>query len=265
MSDIVFARTRHDYYHPKNGTGSYYDYWRMVELNGYPTCFTDEIDAQDASKCYIFTPRNGEHENGWPGAKARIIHWNLERHGYAPLPGVSETWCSDKALADATGARYVLMGSDERLRTEFGQLSDTKTIDLALFMYVTHRRERVINMLRDSGVTLAGGGWYQERHDLLSRCRAMLVIHQDDDAPWLAPQRFCIAAAYQLPVICETPKDRGGMRQDSLLISEYHRLADFARMWLKPANAGDLERFGWHLYQHLCVNWTFDKCVKVNV
>jgi hypothetical protein len=265
VTDIIFARTRHDYYHPVNGSGSYYDYWRMVELNGYSTCYTDEIDASDASKCYIFTPRNGEHEAGWPDAKARIIHWNLERHGYDPLPGVSETWCSDKALADKTGARYVLMGSDERLRTEFGQLSDTKDIDLALFMYMTHRRERIHNMLKERGITMARGGWYDERHDQLAHSRAMLVIHQDDEMPWLAPQRFCIAAAYKLPVICETPRDRGDLRQSDVLISDYHHLAEFAQMWLKPVNAADLERFGWHLYRHLCHDWTFKMCVEANV
>lgn len=266
MSDITFARTRHDYYHPETGHGSYYDFWRMIELAGFSTCFTDEMDIADTSKCYIFSPRNGEHEAGWPGAKARIIHWNLERHGYDPLPGVAETWCSDRALADQTGARYVLMGSDPRLRTEFGQQTDTKKdIDLALFMYLTYRREFIVNQLAGHGLTFARGGWYQERHDLLSRCRAMLIIHQDDDAPWVAPQRLCIAAAYSLPVIGETPRDWGDVRPSERLTSDYGHLADFTRGWLNGSANQMLEATGRHLHEHLCVQWTFEKSVRGNV
>ena len=265
MTDIIFARTRHDYYEPRNGTGSYWDYWRMVELAGFATCYTDQIDATDASKCYIFTPRNGEHAAGWPDAKATIIHWNMERHGYDPLPGVAETWCSDKALADLTGAKYVLMGSDARLRTQYGQAADNEPIDCALLAYMTFRRQRIRDMLTEQGMTFAVGGWYEARHALLSRCRAMLVVHQDDNKPWLAPQRMCLAAAYSLPVISETLRDRGDIHQSDILMSDYHYLPKFTRMWLAQDMRLELAHFGEALHNHLCRDWTFRQCVEANV
>ena len=41
---------------------------------------------------YIVIVRNGENEAGWPGARARIIHWHLEPHvAYSTWAGVAET------------------------------------------------------------------------------------------------------------------------------------------------------------------------------
>lgn len=70
MSNIIFAKTRHVYQ-------SYDDFWRLVALSGFETCYVDEIDHnRDAT--YIFTPTNGETLNGWDRGRARIIWWDLE-------------------------------------------------------------------------------------------------------------------------------------------------------------------------------------------
>src|SRR5690606_2822228 len=108
MPSIIFARTCTPY-------DSYQDFWRLVELSGFPTCFVDEIDV-DSNNVYIFSPNNGETTNGWPEGRARIIHYQLEWETHTndsgPLPpGVSEKWTMDKWHAERIGARYVPIGS----------------------------------------------------------------------------------------------------------------------------------------------------------
>ena len=100
MADPIFVRTRHTY-------ESYADLWRLVELAGFPVCYADELDPA-SDDTYIVIVRNGENEAGWPGARARIIHWHLEPHvAYSTWPGVAETWAADQwhaeQLANASG------------------------------------------------------------------------------------------------------------------------------------------------------------------
>lgn len=82
MTEIIFVRTRYIY-------DSYWDFWKLVELSNFKTCYVDEIDiSQDA--IYIVTPCNGEwrphinNENklvseGKKNVGAHLILWNLER------------------------------------------------------------------------------------------------------------------------------------------------------------------------------------------
>lgn len=71
MSNILFARPRHDY-------GSYADFYRLIELSGYPLVYFDEIDTA-SDNCYIMTMINGENHapERWQGARARLILWDL--------------------------------------------------------------------------------------------------------------------------------------------------------------------------------------------
>lgn len=55
MPEIIFARPRWDY-------NSYTDFYRLIELSGYPLIFFDEIDP-DSSNCYVMTILNGENQN----------------------------------------------------------------------------------------------------------------------------------------------------------------------------------------------------------
>ena len=70
MTDPIFALTRHKY-------ESYQDLHRLIELAGFPVCYADELDPA-SDDTYIVIVRNGENEAGWPGARARIIHYHLE-------------------------------------------------------------------------------------------------------------------------------------------------------------------------------------------
>ncbi len=41
MAEITFVKTRHVY-------DSYTDFWRLVELSGFPTIYYDELDLRQA-------------------------------------------------------------------------------------------------------------------------------------------------------------------------------------------------------------------------
>lgn len=267
-SDIVFAKTRHFYQ-------SYSDYYRLVELAGYPVCYVDEIAADDASKCYIFSPLNGETQQGWPDAKASIIHLDLEYHLPAPgveqwnvsvrPPGVSRVWIPDPWLARYHNAEYVILGSDPRLNPE-PERREPKTYDVAFVGYRdVYRRQVILQQLAALGVTIAPNGWGNERHEALLRSSAYLQIHQWDNIPAISPQRWCVAAAYKLPVISEKLADNGAFGYSHMLTSEYKYLAEFVQLWTRRNDPRGLENFGLALYSFLCEEHTFRKTIERNV
>lgn len=254
MDDIVFCRTRYHY-------DSYSDFFRLVELSGFPLIYLDEIDPTDASKTFIFSPLNGEIQNdgkmvGWPDAKARVVHWNLEQGCYEPVPGLAETWVCDPLLAQECGARYVMMGSHAGLKAE-----DTITpglyFDLIALSYWTHRRQLVRDKMLTRGLRIAPDGWAEERHKNLSASYAMLHIHQNDGKPYYAPQRWCIAAAYRMPLISETLGVRGPFPAETFTEVDYMELQyAFSRSDLNGRETGEA------LYQFLCIDNPFRKTVE---
>src|ERR1700678_4271845 len=100
---IIFARTRHIY-------GSYTDFWKLVELSGFDTCYIDEIDIS-LENTYIFTPINGEYgahilaQKNDPNKirRAKLIWWNLERQLSVDNSTIDniidEIWVSDRYYA----------------------------------------------------------------------------------------------------------------------------------------------------------------------
>lgn len=264
MTDIIFAQTRFDYRNPENGFGSYHDYYRLVELSGFPTCYLDEIDADDPSKCYIFSPVNGEIKDGdrfigWPNAKAKIIFWNIEQGDYGPIPGVSETWASDKAFADTIGARYVLMGSHPGLMN-YAPIARDGKYDVIMLSYMTPRRQQMAVWLREKGLTLAPNAWGLERHNLLMQSRVMLHVHQNNHR-YIAPQRWALAAAYKLPMVSETLEKRMDFGHSQLLVSDYTDMPDYIRHWTQQ---DILTYYGEALHQYLCFDRPFAREVMRN-
>ncbi len=82
MTEIIFVRTRHVY-------DSYWDFWKLVELSGFKTCYVDEV-RMEKDYIYIVSPMNGEwrpHINNehkrlieeGKSIGAHLILWNLER------------------------------------------------------------------------------------------------------------------------------------------------------------------------------------------
>lgn len=266
-TDIVFAQTRFSYRHPENGYGSYHDYYRLVELSGFPICYLDEIDASDASKCYIFAPVNGEIKDGdrfigWPEAKAKIVFWNLEQGDYGPIPGVSEVWVSDKMFAQHIGAKYVLMGSHPGL-VNYDPLPRVPLFDVIMLSYMTPRREQVAVWLRNKDLSLAPNGWAEERHQRLLQSRCMLHVHQNQHR-YVAPQRWALAAAYKLPMVSEFIDDIGDFQYHHFVMSEYENIPYCIQNWVQ--NKSDvLSRYGEALHQLLCFDRPFAREVMRNV
>lgn len=256
MADVVFARPRHEY-------DSYRDLYTLIELSGYPLVFFDELEP-DSDSTYILTVANGENVNGWHGARARIILWDLEWHldDFPNIPGVSEVWASDAWYARRIGARYVVMGSHDGLALEPVQRPHTMRYDGAMLAYLTHRRGHLHNMLSRMGLRLAPNCWGAERHDVLAHTRAMLHVHQHDHIHTVAPLRFALAAAYQLPVISERLSDSGAFTYGHMLTSDYANYADFAHMWLLRNDAHILEDYGRSLHNLLCRDYTFKASVE---
>lgn len=265
-TDIIFAQTRFDYRNPENGYGSYHDFWRLVDLSGFPTCYLDEINASDPSKCYIFCPVNGEIKDGdtfigWPNAKATIIFWNLEQGDYGPIPGVSETWASDKAFADTIGARYVLLGSHPGLMN-YDPLSRNGAFDVVMLSYMTPRRDQMAAWLRQKGLTLAPNGWYEDRHRTLMHSKVMLHVHQNNHR-YIAPQRWALAAAYKLPLFSETLDNAGDVHLKGCISYPYERLPHEISSCLNRENF--LPDIGAELHQFLCFDRPFAREVMRNV
>lgn len=259
MSNVIFARTRYEY-------PSYSDFWRLVELADYPTCYVGEIDPQ-SDNTYIVTPLNGEWQGGWQNPRARIILWDLEWRDEKPrIPGVSEIFTSDAWYANRMGFRYVPLGSHPGLKlrpdSPNGRLHDTATL-----WYVTGRRGQVLADFARYGVTTAPPSdlWGENRHNVLMQSRSMVHVHQRDDAFTVAPQRFALAAAYSLPLITETLTDCGVFTQSYRLMSDIRHMGEFTRMWLQPHNTQRLEDFGHALHQLLCVDHTFRKVIESSI
>lgn len=263
MSDIVFARTRHTY-------ESYADYFRLIELSGFPLIYIDEIPQEGVKdNVYILTPANGEWQHGIQ-TDGKVIHYQLEwctHPNDSPIspPGTSETWSMDKWQSERIGARYVPIGSHPGLVHEPLHGRCQPDYDVALLSYMTNRRKQAAYDLNMRGLRIAPNGWGSERHHILRRTSAMLHIHQHDDVPGVAALRLALAAAYQLPVITEACADYGIFTHTHLLMSDYANLADFVQMWTRRNEARILEDYGRALHSLLCVEKTFRKVIEAHV
>ena len=250
---VFFCETEHHYV-------PYDDWFKLARLSGYQVIPIADMDVLNPDHVYIV---NHFGALGMPGneheAKARIILWQLEwtkveEKIHFPS-NIREIWASDKWFADYYGARYVLLGSHKKLADTPPNPNGDKAYDLALMMYRNpYRRARVISALKEAGVTIAPDGWGSERHTSLLSSRAMLHIHQEEDVRTVAPLRFAIAAAYQLPLITETCTDFYGL--DSCVpVFPYHNLADGVKTLLTDTSI--LDHWGAKLYQLMCRNFTF--------
>jgi len=261
LMTIVFARTDYTY-------DSYSDFWRLVELAGYPIVNVSDIRF-DEDVTYIFTPMNGQIPahlaSDTVGDRAtkrcRIVWWNLEYHSTeehslskgldAGYPLVDAVWVSDMWIAaQDPRTTHVMLGGDKRLRVAIHGAE--KAFDVAHMSYIHGRREGIFADLRARGRSLAPAGWGIERAAALSASRLMLHVHQYP-TPVMAPLRACLAAAYKLPMVVETLADPGIYR-DTLYLAGYDDLVNEVERALR--DPGLVER-GERLYRLLCEDRTF--------
>lgn len=258
MADVTFVRTRTEY-------PPYADYYRLAELSGYPICYVDEIDPTDAARVYIISPINGEWQQGWPHARARIIfnqlEWHTDHSRVELPPGVSECWNGDKWHAGLINARHVPIGSHDGLNLNLADCP-AKEYDVVFMAYTDiYRRSQIKNALEARGLKLAPNGWGQARHDALVRSKVMVHVHQWENIPAVAPLRWCIAAAYGLPIISESVNDRRPFAAGDFMTCDYDALADFVAERVIEED-GRLATYGYNLHKFLCHDLTFRESVE---
>lgn len=279
MIPIVFAKTEHLYQ-------SYVDFWRLVELSGFETCFVKDIDLEREA-IYIETPVNGEVR---PHIKHRrsilkkpqqavLVWWNLERPDSGDYelgkirgnecvtvatPEIMEyfdhVWVSDRYLASMDSKTiYVPLGSDARLGAA---PHPSKSYDICTLSYNNHRRDRIYGPMGQQYRMAPNSVWGGERDRVLRSSRCMVYVHQTP-LPIGAPLRMALAAAYHLPVIAESSKDSHPHQDGHDVISAgYDELLGKTGAWLKD---GRLASIGENLHRKLCVEMPFKKCVEEGV
>jgi hypothetical protein len=261
-TDIVFAKTRHSY-------DSYLDFWSLVELSEFSTCFIDEIRI-DEPKFFIFTPWNGEVDphlqaelsSGRP-KKATLAWWCLERFDGMPVPYqdalaqaaafVDEMWVSDRWISTFDERlKYVAFGSHPGL----GSPRLDPVYDFTHQSYAWGRRQSMYTRLKGLGLIEGPSTWGDERTDVLRRSRLMLNLQQYPD-PVTAPIRFALAAAYGLPAVSESIKDLHPL-EGIVACADYDGIPELVRAVI--AHGGD--KMASDLHERLCVEVTFRKGVE---
>jgi hypothetical protein len=263
MTEIVFAQPRHLYQ-------SYTDFWRLVELSEYPTCYVDEIDF-DSQNIYITAPWNGDAESHISNhtkqqRNCHIILWNLERPGsengavmwygkrqrelMQKLRVVDECWVSDRQLAVETGLRYVTLGSHYGL----GEPSDHKIYHAVHMSYAVPRRQTIYNKINN----LAPNGWGDERHQILQQSFFAVNIHQDNFG-FVEPLRFALFAAYGLPTISEHVANSDPY-WEHILWADYADIPDVLNRNMGQ-NYKIFKEYGLEFRKLLCEDFNFRKMV----
>jgi len=216
--DIIFVRTRWHY-------DSYIDFWRLVELSGFPTCYTDEV-AIDKDVVYIVSPYNGEwrpviDSQRGRERKAKLYMINLERPSgsgsieryirdnreHIELGYLDNIFVCDANLSRITGFPFMMIGGHE----DFGAVGNknNKIYDfITLSCYSNHRAwmfqtpEKLYPVLGNMKVATNASPNNPLREILLMGTKAMLNIHQDG-LPFCEPLRMIIAIMYGLPIFTE--------------------------------------------------------------
>lgn len=259
MTATIFARTRHVY-------DSYVDFWRVVELSGYDTCYVDEIDAA-GDALYIIPTLNGEVGAGWPGARARIVHWNLEWCEYPAVAGVDERWHMDASFAARGGMRYVPVGGHPGLIGSGMVVGDAAPIDLAYMGYMTGRRQAMAAQFDANALSRTPTSvWDDARHEMLMRSTVYAHVHQHDDAisQGVPALRMIVAAAYRMPIVCERVTDPGMFNPGTMVQADFNGMANVTRMLVRDRR-DSLRDYGMALHWLLCREYTFRRVIEAAI
>lgn len=267
---LYFARTRYDY-------DSYTDFWRLVELSGFPIVYVDEVEWYNREHAYIISPVNGElNTDNARQRQCGIFLWNLERPGdgtvenyrqssqkYVDVGLADAIIVSDRHLAKLTNFHYVPVGVHEGL----GAPGVAKSYHYIHLMCYSLRRSFMFDYLtplsKFYGMTIAPNGWGKERDLALMASNFMLNIHQDN-FPFIEPLRFALASMYGLPIVSEYSEDTFPYEQQDVhqfpLGSNAYRTAHFMNtMWSGyhfNLSAAMVHR------QRLLDNFSFRHCIE---
>lgn len=268
MPDTIFAKTRHRY-------DSYSDFWSLVELSGFQTCFVDEIDPS-ASAAYVYTPHTGEAAAiaALPRERrARIVWWNLERpepDGAKPdlgafrasvdrvLEHADAAWVSDRHYASLHPRLiHAVAGSHPGIPLAGERPPDA--FDVCHMSYVNSRRNSPLQET-SRGWRVGPNSWGQQRDSVLKSTKVMVNVHQTDTAVG-EPLRFALAAAYGMAVASEHIVDPWpmveGVHFASAPLGSLRRVVDSL---LRDPQVR--QRIGSSLRQLLTEEWTFRRGVE---
>lgn len=291
MTDIVFVRTRHNY-------DSYQDFFKLVELSNFSTCYVDEVDVSKPL-VYIVTPMNGEwrpHINNQNKdgkiVNAHLILWNLERpSGSTGSVGeygrqcryliyglwengkevngngeksygrfVDDVWVSDRRLAQETKLRFIVLGSDSGL----GLPSKEKQYSICHMSYLgPDRRRGLFDKLKNEKISIGPNCWPPERDEILKKSRFAVNVHQDSH-PFQEPLRFALFAAYGLPIITETIYDSYPWSDEFMVYSDYDGIIDKIKSIVNE-NYDRYEEMGLKARERMCYDFQFGDMVRQTV
>jgi hypothetical protein len=265
---IIFARTRHTY-------DSYTDFWTLVSLSEFPTCYVDEIDLR-ARNVYVTTMQNGEWQEMIQKQKGRrnahLILWNLERPaGWAGTVGkynervwsmihnrwFDEHWVSDRRLAEETETRFVVLGSHPRLG-EPSKIED-RAFDFVHMSLLTNRRQSIFKKFNPSFV--GQNCWPPKRHGVLRSSKFAFNVHQDNH-PYQEPLRFALFAAYGLPILSEDIYDSYPWDASTMIWDKYPHLVGHMHALLDDRNYQKFYDMGMRAHQRMTVQYEFGKVVR---
>lgn len=258
-NDVIFCTTRYHYM-------PYDDYFTLARLSGYPVIYIDQIPQSGVKdKVFICAPLNGEWQHGIKSDG--YVIWNqLEWHtdySRMELPhGVAEGWSGDRWHADLIGARFTPLGSHVDLNLHPDK-PRTHEYDIAFMAYTDiYRRKCVKDALEAQGFSSAPNGWGTQRDEILRKSRVMLHVHQHENIPTIAPLRWCIAAAYHLPIISETVSNRAPFLPQHFISWNYEALVEKTTQHLHMQHYSELNEYGENLHHFLCHEFTFRNSIE---
>lgn len=264
---ITFVKTRYKY-------DSYADFWTLVDLAGFPTIYTDEVDVSQPG-VYIVTPMNGEwrpHIDNQSSRRrsAHLILWNIERPAgsdgavgkYAESNWdlmhkrhVDEVWVSDRRLAQETELRFVVLGSHEGLGSP-GE--NEKRFVFSHMSYVTPRRQSIYK--RFDQRIIGPNCWPPARDNILRGSKFALNVHQDNH-PFQEPLRFSLFAAYGLPILTESIYDSYPWSNEYMIYADYQGLVGKLTDLLN-SDYEQWRELGLRARDRMCKEFEFGKMVK---
>jgi hypothetical protein len=125
--------------------------------------------------------------------------------------------------------------------------------------YENGRRRPVYDQIRKLGLREAPCAWGRARDLHLKRTLLMVNVLQTP-APIMAPLRFALAAAYELPIVSEIITDPWPLEvTDFAGVASLGCIPDAVRYALKDSWTHPSGR---SLHRKLCIDWTFRRGVE---
>lgn len=288
MTDIIFCKTGHHY-------ESYQDFWRLVELAGFPIISVSDLDISKEG-IYITAPMNedwrdhinNQHKQHKP-VNAHLILWNLERpsgssgsvmeyakqckylqYGKWPNGEYTKTHHASGEMVTSYG-RFIdeIWVSDRRMADEtntrfvvlgsnegLGSVGENRKYNFCHMSYAVSRRVNIYKHFSNIGPNC----WGKERDQVLRESKFALNIHQDEH-PFQEPLRLALFAAYGLPVLSETILDSYPWSDEFMAYADYHDIVGKLNQML-IADYNHYRQMGLRARARFCGEFEFGKMVR---